>query len=55
MSPFIKTLFGDANNVATVAAILGATAALEAAGAGRAAWLAMPAMTLCGVAWLVRK
>lgn len=55
MSPFIKTLFGDFHNVAVVAAILGITAALELAGAARAAWLIMPMLTLCGVAWLVRK
>lgn len=55
MKVFIKTMFGDFNNVATVALILGLTAAVEAAGAFRAAWIAMPLMTLCGVAWLVRK
>ena len=55
MNPFIKTLFGDVHNVAVVAGVLGLTAALEVAGAGRIAWLAMPAMTLAGVAALVRK
>lgn len=55
MNPLIKTLFGDIHNVAVVSAVLGVTAALEVAGAGRVAWLAMPAMLLAGVAWLVRK
>ena len=55
MSAFIKTMFGDRNNVATVAAILGVTAAIEASGSLRAVWIALPLMTLAGVAWLVRK
>ena len=55
MNAFIKTLFGDFNNVAVVAIILAATAMVEQAGALRAAWLIMPLLTLAGVAWLVRK
>ena len=55
MNAFIKTMFGDLNNVATVAIILGITAAITASGNERAAWIAMPLLTLCGVAWLVRK
>lgn len=55
MNGFIKTLIGDFQNVAVVAAILGVTAAVELSGHLQAAWLVMPVVTLGGVAWLARK
>lgn len=55
MNGFVKTLIGDFQNVAVVAAILGITTAVEMSGHHQAAWLAMPVATLCGVAWLARK
>lgn len=55
MNNFVKTLIGDLQNVAVVAAILGVTAALELSRHLQAAWLVMPMLTLLGVAWLARK
>ena len=52
MGPFLKTLFGDARNVAVVAALLAIEAALVRTGHGREATLLMPLATMAGVAWL---
>lgn len=55
MGPFIKTLFGDARNVAVVAAILVLEFALIRMGMQREAVLLVPLATLAGVAWLAPK
>ena len=52
MAPFIKTLFGDARNVAVVSAIILLEFALVRFGLGREAVVLVPAATLAGVAWL---
>ena len=52
MAPFLKTLFGDARNVAVVAVLLAIEVALVRTGHGAAAILAVPAATLAGVSWL---
>jgi hypothetical protein len=54
MKAFVKTLFGDAYNVAAVAAVV-ATGVLATV-TGHASWaaLAMPCVALAAVAWLAR-
>lgn len=52
MGSFIKTLFGDARNVAVVSAIILLELALVRLGLGRGAVLLVPAATMAGVAWL---
>ena len=52
MGPFLKTLFGDARNVAVVAAVLAAEAVLVHTGHGPAATVLVPVATMAGVAWL---
>jgi hypothetical protein len=52
MGPFIKTLFGDARNVAVVAILLAIEAVLIHTGHGREATILVPLATLVGVAWL---
>ncbi|MDR3531262.1 MAG: hypothetical protein P4L90_12010 [Rhodopila sp.] len=54
MKAFIKTLFGDASNIAGVALIVAVAAGLT--GLGHPAWavFAMPAAGLGVVAWLAR-
>lgn len=55
MKAFIKTLVGDTWNVAVVAAIMLAEAALLWAGHADAAAFVIPPLTLAGVAWLTRR
>ncbi len=55
MGPFIKTLFGDAQNIAVVAAIITLELALVRSGLGREAVLLVPIVTMGGVAWLARR
>ena len=55
MKAFLKTLFGDAWNVAGVAAIVGVGEALTAAGHPAWAAFAMPAAGLAVVAFLTRR
>ncbi len=52
MKALVKTLFGDAGNIAAVAVVVAVGAAL--AGTGHAGWavVAMPAVCLAAVAWL---
>ena len=54
MKAFVKTLFGDAHNLAAVGGVL--AVALFAVGLGHAEWavFAMPGAALAAVAWLVR-
>ncbi len=52
MGPFIKTLFGDARNVAVVALVVAIGWALIHSGFGREAVLLIPVATMVGVAWL---
>ena len=54
MKPFIKTLVGDGRNVAVVALVLGLGAAGVLTGDPRVAWVALPALTLGGIAYLAR-
>ena len=53
MAPFLKTLFGDARNVAVVAVLLAIEAALVHAVHGREATVLVPLATMAGVTWLV--
>ena len=52
MGPFLKTLLGDARNLAVVAVLLAIEAVLIHTGHGRAATVLAPLATLAGVAWL---
>ena len=52
MGPFLKTLFGDARNVAVVAVLLAVEAVLIHTGHGREATILVPLATMAGVAWL---
>jgi hypothetical protein len=54
MKALVKTLFGDARNVAAVAVVVAVAAALTET--GHAAWavVAMPAACLAAVGWLAR-
>lgn len=52
---FVKTLIGDLQNVCVVSLILGLTAVIIVSGEFRLAWLAMPILSLGGVAWLARR
>ena len=54
MKPFIKTLVGDGRNVAVVSLVVGLGAAIALIGDPRIAWVALPALTLCGIAYLAR-
>ena len=54
MKPFIKTLIGDVRNVAVVGLVLGLGAATTLTGDPRAAWVALPVLTLCGIAYLAK-
>jgi hypothetical protein len=51
---FIKTLFGDARNIAGVALIVAAAAGPTELGHPGFAVFVMPAAGLCVVAWLAR-
>jgi len=53
MGPFLKTLFGDARNVAVVAVLLAIEVVLVRTGHGREATVLVPLATMAGVAWLV--
>ncbi len=55
MAPFLKTLFGDARNVAVTAVVLAIEVALIRTGHGREAALLVPAVTLAAVAWLATR
>lgn len=55
MAAFLKTLFGDARNVAVVAVLLAIEVALVRTGHADAATLVMPAATLAGVTWLATR
>ena len=52
MRAFLKTLFGDAHNVAVVALLLAVALALTCTGHPHAAAYILPPLTLLGVAWL---
>jgi len=52
MGPFLKTLFGDARNVAVVAVLLAIEVVLVRTGHGREATVVVPLATMAGVAWL---
>ncbi len=52
MGPFLKTLFGDARNVAVVAVLLVIEVVLVRTGHGREATVLVPLATMAGVAWL---
>lgn len=52
MKAFVKTLFGDLRNLATVACIVAAAAALIEAGLAREAVYAVPLLVMAAVAWL---
>jgi hypothetical protein len=52
MGPFLKTLFGDARNVAVVAVLLAVEVALVRTGHSGAATVLVPLATMAGVAWL---
>lgn len=52
MAGFLKTLFGDARNVAVVAVLLAIEAIMVRAGYGRAATVLVPLATMAGVTWL---
>lgn len=54
MGPFVKTLFGDARNVAVVAMLLVLEVVLLRAGYGHAATVLVPLATFAGVAVLAR-
>jgi hypothetical protein len=54
MKAFLKTLFGDARNVAVVAVILGVEIALRQSGHVVAAAYLVPPLTLVGIGWLAR-
>ncbi|HEX9461679.1 MAG TPA: hypothetical protein VGB82_03695 [Alphaproteobacteria bacterium] len=55
MSPFYKTLFGDAATIAVTAIVMVTEVVLVAA--DQAAWAAVvvPAVVLAGTAWLARR
>jgi hypothetical protein len=55
MGPFIKTLFGDARNVAVVASLIVSEFVLVHAGFGREAALLVPFATMAGIAWLAAR
>ena len=52
MKAFLKTLFGDAWNVAIVALILAVEIALAQSGHAAAAAYLVPPLTLTGIGWL---
>ena len=52
MGSFLKTLFGDARNVAVVAVLLAVESVLIHTGHGREATILVPLATMAGVAWL---
>lgn len=52
MGAFLKTLFGDARNVAVVTVLLAIEVVLVRVGHGGEAILVVPAATLAGVTWL---
>ncbi len=54
MRAFLKTLFGDARNVAVVALLVAVEAGLVRAGLGREAVFLVPLAVMAGVAWLAR-
>lgn len=54
MKALLKTLFGDARNVAAVAAVVAVAAALTKTGHATWAVVAMPAACLAAVGWLAR-
>lgn len=55
MSAFFKTLFGDLGTIAVVAVVVAAEALLVGGGQATLAALAVPPLTLAGVAWLVKR
>ena len=52
MGSFLKTLFGDAHNVAMVAVLLAIETVLIHAGRGGEATIMVPLATMAAVAWL---
>ncbi len=52
MGPFLKTLFGDARNVAVVAMLPAIEVLLVRTGHGREATVMVPLATIAGVTWL---
>lgn len=55
MGPFLKTLFGDARNVAVVAALLAVEVVLVRTGHSRDGVFLMPLATMVAVAWLASR
>ncbi len=55
MGPFVKTLFGDARNVAVAAVLLAIEAMLIHAGHGREATILVPLATFASAAWLAHR
>jgi type IV secretory pathway VirB2 component (pilin) len=55
MRPFLKTLFGDARNIAAVAIIVAVGGVAVRAGHPDWAVIAMPVTALLAVAWLARQ
>jgi hypothetical protein len=55
MGPFVKTLFGDARNVAVAAVLLAIEAMLIHAGYGREATILVPVATFASAAWLAHR
>ncbi len=52
MRGFLKTLFGDRNNVAVVAVLVAVAFGLVEAGQAEAAVYALPLLVMAGVVWL---
>ncbi len=52
MKAFVKTLFGDAANVAVVLALVAVAFGLIAAGQGGIAVYAVPLLAMAGIVWL---
>lgn len=54
MSALVKTLFGDARNIAVVAGVTLAGVALISVGEAAIAGYVVPPLTLAGICWLAR-
>jgi len=52
MKAFVKTLFGDAHNVAVVVILVAVSLGLVAAGQGALAVYLVPLLAMAGIIWL---